>query len=255
MLVVMAPIIAWNTPRGWPSVVMQSMRDGLEVSGTDSLLSYLGLAIMMASPPLFVLGLIGFVRGPERPLLILGALPIALSLALFAFTDEVTVNSVVPLAYWWTIPAAMTMTDPRWWSRGLAAIGIALGVVLVPAVYVRAENGAGYILADRYFYPGYLKLTLGTSAPVFHLASPEYDTEYSRWRRWDGFPSARPEMVDLPAIFIGSEQAARLYYATVAPLAPAVRPDGSTKPPELSLYLVAGPRPETMPLFNGWQAP
>lgn len=287
MLAVMAPVILWNTGRGWPSLLMQSMRDGLQGSGFDSMLSYLGMAILMTSPPVFLLAVVGLFRGPYRPLLLLGILPTVLFLAAFAFTDEVTVNSILPIAYWLTLPAAFAMAEAKWWARGLAGLAVVLGSTLVIACYTlfalppgavpdrfdlartyrgwpeaaqaveatRADSGAAYIVADRYYYPGYLKLTLGASAPVFHLASEQYDTDYSQWRRWDGFPSAQAKDVGARAVFIGSETAARRYYESVTPLPSVIRPTGSDTPPQLTLFLVADPKPFTAPLFNDWQMP
>jgi len=287
MLAIMSPVIAWNTARGWPSLLMQSMRDGLEVSGLESLLSYLGQTALLTSPPILLLGVIGLLRRSQRPLLLLGIVPTVLFLGVFAFSDEVTVNSILPIAYWCALPASLAMTNVAWWKRGLAILAVLLGATLATTCYVlfslppgavsdrldlartyrgwseaaraveaaRIDNGAAYIVADRYYYPGYLKLALGVDAPAFHLASPQYDTEYSRWRRWDGFPSARPEDAAATAIFIGSERAAQLYYGSVTPLAAVSRPNGADKPPQLNLLLVADPKPETAPLFNNWQMP
>lgn len=287
MLAVMAPLIVWNTERGWPALLMQGMRDGLEVSALDSLLGYLGMVALMASPPVFVLGLVGLFRGPQRPLLLLAILPIVLFLAAFAFTDEVTVNSIMPIAYWLALPAAFATAGASWWARGLAVLAVGLGATLTTACYVlfalppgvapdrldlartyrgwpetaraieavRVANDAAYIVADRYYYPGYLKLELGTDAPVFHLASRQYDTDYSQWRRWNGFPSARREDAEARAIFIGSEQAASRYYGSVTPLPPVRRPNGADRPPELTLHLVAEPKASTAPLFDGWRTP
>lgn len=286
-LAVMSPVIVWNTERGWPSLLMQSMRDGLQGSGFDSLLEYLGMAVLMTSPPVFLLAVIGLLRGPHRPLLMLGILPMVLFLAAFAFTDEVTVNSIMPIAYWLAIPAALAMASAKWWSRALAGLAVVLGSVLAIACYTlfalppgtvpdrfdlartyrgwpeaaqaieatRIASGAAYIVADRYYYPGYLKLTLGANAPVFHLASTQYDTDYSQWRRWDGFASAQARDAGGAAIFIGSETAANRYFNSVTPLPPAIRPTGSATPPELTLFLVSDPKPSTAPLFNGWRMP
>ncbi len=90
---------------------------------------------------------------------------------------------------------------------------------------------------------------------MFHLASRQYDTDYSQWRRWDGFPSAQAQDAGAAAVFIGSETAARRYYDSVTPLPPAIRTTGSDTPPELPLFLVSDPKPSTAPLFNGWQMP
>lgn len=286
LFAVMAPTLAWNAARGWPSLLLQTTRDGLSVTVTESLLSYAGLAVLMASPATFVLGLIGAIRGPLRPLQVLGALPIVAFLTLFALSDELTVNSLWPIAYWWALIAGLAMGRRNWWSRALAVVTLLVGL-LIPFVYalfalppgtvtgrldlagtyrgwpeaaraieaVREAQGAAYIVADRYFYPGYLKMTLGRDAAVFHLASPGYESDYSKWRRWDGFPSATPAMAAETAIFVGDEATAALYYGSVTPLPPVARPNGSTKPPELHLSLVADPRAETAPLFNDWRAP
>jgi 4-amino-4-deoxy-L-arabinose transferase-like glycosyltransferase len=288
MLLAMSPVLIWNTANGWPSLLMQTMRDGLAGSQLDSFVEYLGLVVLMSSPAILILALVTMARGPQRALLLLAITPMFLFLALFSQADEVTSNSIWPIAYWLPIPAAMTLAGfPRWWTRGLAALAVLLGVVLMPTAYLllslpagvapdrldlgrsyrgwpeaamaiedaRQANGAAYIVADRYFYPGLLKLTLGRDAPAFHLASPQHDSDYSRWRRWNGFPSAKAEMATAKAIFIGGEAAARAYYESVEPLPPAVRPTGAAEPPALPLWLVSTPRPETAPLFNNWQVP
>ena len=284
-LAVTAPVLAWNAESGWPSLAMQTMRNGLRYSQLTSLLTYLSLIPQMASPPIFLLALIGLVRGRDRWLLILAVLPIVLFLAAFSQSDEVTLNSVWPIACWAPVPAAMAMAGLRfrWIARVLAGLTLLVGL-LIPIFYVllalppgtvpervdagqtfrgwpdaaagvrqvQLETGATYVVGDRYFYPGYLKMTLGRDAPVFNLASPGTDTDYALWRRWRGFPSATPEMADDKAIFIGKESAAKLYYDSVTPLD---WPQSASKERELPLFLVADPKPVTMPLFNNWQAP
>jgi 4-amino-4-deoxy-L-arabinose transferase-like glycosyltransferase len=283
-LVVAAPVLAWNAANGWPSLAMQGMRDGLGYSQLTSLLTYLGLIVQMASPPILLLAVAGLVRGPDRALLVLAVLPIVLFLALFSQYDEVTLNSVWPMTCWWPIPAAMAMAGFRfrWLARGLAGLALLIGL-LIPTAYVllalppgtvperldigrtfrgwpetaaavkqaQSETGATYVVGDRYFQPGYLKLTLGRDWPVFHLVNPGHDTAYSLWRRWRGFPSATPDMADDTAIFLGSADIAALYYDSVTPVA---RPEGS-RPLRVQLHLVANPKPVTMPLFDNWQAP
>jgi hypothetical protein len=120
---------------------------------------------------------------------------------------------------------------------------------------LRVANGATYIVTDRYFHPGYFKLELGADAPVFNLNNPGYDAEYGLWRRWDGFPSASPGMADDRAIFVGPADVAARYYDSVTPLEPVTRPNGTGNPPRVAVYLVADPKPATMPLFHDWQAP
>jgi 4-amino-4-deoxy-L-arabinose transferase-like glycosyltransferase len=284
-LVVTAPVLLWNAGNGWPSLAMQTMRDGLGYSQLTSLLTYLSLIPQMASPAIFLLAVVGLVRGPNRVLLGLAVLPIIIFLALFSQSDEVTLNSVWPIAAWAPLPAAIAMATRRfrWVTRGLAGLALLIGL-LIPAAYVLLalppgvapdrldvgktfrgwpsaamgvqqaldETGATYVVGDRYFYPGYLKMTLGRDTPVFHLVNPDYDTEYSLWRRWRGFPSASAGMADDKAIFIGSATVAALYYDSISSLA---WPAGASDERKLPLFLVAAPKPETMPLFNNWQAP
>lgn len=284
---VMSPVLAWNATHGWPSLTMQTMRDGLSISGGESFVSYLTNIAAMSSPPLLVLALITLVRGPERRLLLLAILPMALFLAAFSQTDEVGIHWVWPMTYWVSLAAALAMsgTRLRWWNGGLAALALLLGGAVTLLYYLllylptglygadpgrpfrgwpevalaveqlRQEHGATYMLGDRYFHPGYLKLALGADAPVFNVNHPGYDAEYGRWRRWDGFPSATPEMADDKAMFIGSADVARLYYDTVIPLGQVTRPNGTDSPPSIAAYLVSDPKPETMPLFNGWRGP
>ena len=284
-LLVVSPVLWWNAANGWPSLAMQTMRNGLSYSQLTSLLTYLSLILQMASPPILLLAAVGIWRGPDRSLLILAVVPIILFLAAFSQSDEVTLNSVWPMTCWWPVPAALAMAGPgwRWVKRGVAGIALLIGL-LIPTVYVvlalppgsvpdridagrtfrgwpdaaagvkqaMLETGATYVVGDRYFYPGYLKMTLGRDTPVFSLVSPGYDTDYSLWRRWRGFPAARPEMADDKAIFIGAETAARLYYDDVEQLP---WPAGASEERMLPLFLVANPKPVTVPLFNDWRAP
>ena len=116
-------------------------------------------------------------------------------------------------------------------------------------------NGAGYIVTDRYFHPGYLKLELGVDAPVFNLNNPGYDAAYGLWRRWNGFPSATPDMMDEKAIFLGPGEVAALYYDSVTRLDPVPRPNGTASMPSVAVYLVGDPKPSTAPLFHNWRMP
>ena len=282
-LLVTAPVLLWNAANGWPSLAMQTMRNGLGYSQLTSLLTYLNLIPQLTSPAILLLALIGLVRGPNRALLGLAVVPIILFLALFSQSDEVTLNSVWPIACWAPVPAALAMAGLRfrWVTRGLAALALLTGA-LIPAAYLvlalppgtvpdrldagrtfrgwpdaaegvaraQAQTGATYVVGDRYFYPGYLKMTLGRDAPVFNLVNPGSDTEYSLWRRWRGFPSATPDMADDKAIFIGSETAARLYYDSVTPLD---WPTGASDKRQLPLFLVETPKALAAPLFNDWR--
>lgn len=165
--------------------------------------SYLTNIAAMSSPPLLVLALITLVRGPERRLLLLAILPMALFLAAFSQTDEVGIHWVWPMTYWVSLAAALAMsgTRLRWWNGGLATRPAArrrrdparrsvahlpTGLygadpgrpfrgwpeVALAVEQLRQQHGATYMLGDRYFHPGYLKLALGADAPVFNVNHP-----------------------------------------------------------------------------------
>jgi hypothetical protein len=179
------------------------------------------------------------------------------------------------------------MSRLRWWRGALAGTAVVLGLLVSCGYYLllslplstlanlpdpgrpfrgwpeaargfeqlRLENGASYIVTDRYFHPGYLKLELGADAPVFNLNNPGYDAEYGLWRRWNGFPSATPEMADDKAIFLGPEEVASRYYDSVTRLDSVPRPNGTGRVSTVPAYLVSNPKPGTAPLFNGWRVP
>jgi hypothetical protein len=286
---VISPVLLWNAAHGWPSLVMQTMRDGLEITPFQSFLGYLASIALMGSPPILLLAVVTLLRGPHRLLLWLGFLPLALFLAYFSQGDEVGMHWVAPITYLAALAAGIAMAGAQWrWLRiGLAGLALMLGLFISGTYYLllslpletvaklpdpgkpfrgwpevarsieqlRVANGATYIVTDRYFHPGYLKLELGANAPVFNLNNPGYDAEYGLWRRWNGFPSAPPEMADDRAIFLGPADVAARYYESVTPLEPVVRPNGTDKPPRVPLYLVADPKPATLPLFHGWRTP
>jgi hypothetical protein len=267
--------------------MMQTMRDGLEITPAESLQTYIVSTLLISSPPIVMLALVSLVRGPHRRLW-LSIAPFAIFLAYFSQGDEVGLHWVGPMTYFVALAAGLAMASPlRWWRGALAGTAIALGLLVTCGYYLvlslplsvaatlpdpgrpfrgwpeaargfeqlRVDNGASYIVTDRYFHPGYLKLELGVNAPVFNLNNPGYDAEYGLWRRWNGFASATPEMADDKAIFLGPASVAELYYDSVTPLEPVVRPNGTDRMPSVSAYLVADPKPSTAPLFNGWQAP
>ena len=285
---VISPVLLWNAANGWPSLVMQTMRDGLEITQADSLRIYITNTLLISSPPIVVLALVALVRGPYRWLW-LSIVPLAIFLGVFSQSDEVGLHWVGPMTYFVALAAGLAMAPRlRWWNGTLAGLALALGLFVSCTYYLllslpisvtadladpgkpfrgwpeaargieqlRVENGATYIVTDRYFHPGYLKLELGVDAPVFNLNNPGYDAEYGRWRRWNGFPSATPDMAADKAIFLGPAEVARLYYDSVTPLEPVTRPDdGRGNGPQIRVSLVANPKPETAPLFSNWQMP
>ena len=143
---------------------------------------------------------------------------------------------------------AATLPDPGKPFRGWPEVARSVEAL-------RVANAAGYIVTDRYFHPGYLKLELGVDAPVFNLNNPGYDAAYGLWRRWNGFPSATPGMASETAIFLGPGEVAALYYDSVTRLDPVPRPNGTASMPSVAVYLVADPKPSTAPLFHNWQTP
>ena len=285
--VVISPVLLWNAANGWPSLVMQTMRDGLEISQAESLRTYITNTLLISSPPVVVLALVALVRGPHRRLW-LSIVPFAIFLGVFSQGDEVGLHWVGPITYFVALAAGLAMAPRlRWWSGALAGLAMVLGLGVTLAYYtvlslplsiaatlpdpgkpfrgwpdvargveaLRVANGAGYIVTDRYFHPGYLKLELGVDAPVFNLNNPGYDAAYGLWRRWNGFPSATPDMMDEKAIFLGPGEVAALYYDSVTRLDPVPRPNGTASMPSVAVYLVGDPKPSTAPLFHNWRMP
>jgi len=283
--IVISPVLLWNASNGWPSLVMQTMRDGLDITPADSLRSYITNTLLISSPPIVMLALVALVRGPYRRLW-LSILPFAIFLGLFSQGDEVGIHWVGPMTYFVGLAAGLAMAPRlRWWNGTLAGLALALGLAVSCAYYtllalplsvvanlpdpgrpfrgwpevargieqLRVANGATYIVTDRYFHPGYLKLELGADAPVFNLNNTDYDAEYGLWRRWSGFPSATPEMARDKAIFLGPAEVAARYYDSVTPLDPVPRPNGTDSTPTVAVYLVSDPKTLTAPLFDNWQ--
>lgn len=285
--VAISPVMLWNAANGWPSLMMQTMRDGLEITPAQSLQTYLVNTLLISSPPIVVLALVALVRGPYRTMW-LSIAPFALFLGYFSQSDEVGLHWVGPITYFFALAASLAMVSPlRWWRGALAATALVLGLVISCGYYLvlslplsiaatlpdpgrpfrgwpevaqrfeqlRIENGASYIVTDRYFHPGYLKLELGSAAPVFNLNNPGYDAEYGLWRRWNGFTSGTPEMANDKAVFLGPAEVAARYYDSVTALEPVLRPNGTDSAPRVPAFLVSDPKPSTAPLFNGWRMP
>lgn len=285
--IAISPVIVWNAANGWPSLVMQTMRDGLGITPAQSLQTYVISTLLICSPPIVLLALVSLLRGPFRALW-LTIVPFAMFLGYFSQSDEVGLHWVGPISYFVALMAGLAMSShPRWWRSAIAGTAVVLGMLVSCGYYLllsmplsavanlpdpgrpfrgwpevarsfdqlRVEHGATYIVTDRYFHPGYLKMELGIAAPVFNLNNPAYDAEYGLWRRWNGFASAAPDMADDRAIFLGPAEVAARYYESVTPLESVVRPNGTDRPSSVPAYLVSNPKPSTAPLFNGWQAP
>jgi len=284
---VISPVMWWNAANGWPSLVMQTMRDGLDITPAESLRVYITNTLLISSPPIVALALVALLRGPHRRLW-LSIVPLVLFFGVFSQTDEVGLHWVAPITHFVALMAGLAMAPKlNWWKGALAGLALLLGLAITGLYYtlaslplsvvadlpdparpfrgwpevarsieeLRVANDAGYIVTDRYFHPGYLKLELGVDAPVFNLNNPGYDSEYGLWRRWHGFASATPDMSDDKAIFLGPAAVAARYYDSVTPLEPVLRPNGRDDAPKVAVNLVADPKPSTAPLFNNWQMP
>lgn len=294
-IAVFSPVLIWNATHGWASFVLQYGRPTYEVADYTSFLLYLLLIPLVVTPPIFVLATVGALRGlrarpldPGLLLLLIVPIPLALYFAWHSLGEEIGFHWLSPFALIAALMAARvlgqdrgrTVRSLRLLARGSIVFGLAATLV---AYFFLAQNrfavpflddptarfrgwpefvqsledlrvsvGAAYIVGDQYYHPAYVRFYLDDPPPVFHIGE---------WSRWSGFPAADPALADQPALFIGKwgrdhEQAiAERYFTNVEFLGNVPRPVGHGRLFGERAFLVSGPRPEAMALFNNWIPP
>lgn len=199
-LVVFSPVLWWNAGHGWITFLMHLDRPPPARSSEQSLLMYLLLVPLMASPAVFALGVAGLFRttGWVRRMLWLVPLPLALFFVFFAYVGNVGLHLVAPFCYWAAIAAsAYFVRGKTGWLVAAGAFGlvVSLGlpflaaqrfVALPPALDIgrqltgwhelmasieqaRIANGAEFVATDRYYYPAYMAFYGTSGAPVIDL--------------------------------------------------------------------------------------
>jgi hypothetical protein len=143
-LAVFSPVLVWNAGHGWSSFVLQSARGDLDTAGGLSFLSYLATALLVVSPPIFILAIVSVVRilrqpwrvDPGRALLVLTPVPLAVYFGYHAFHDEVGFHWLSPLAAWAAILAPMAVEPVG--NRVVSVfrhLAVGLGVVVAGATF------------------------------------------------------------------------------------------------------------------------
>ncbi|MGD9738368.1 MAG: glycosyltransferase family 39 protein [Bauldia sp.] len=128
-VIAVLPVALWNAENDWITVTFQFNREGFGFAEArvDGFIQYLTLFPLMATPPIFILSVIGYCliggRGwrlePGRALLLLTPLPLGLYFAWHSFGEWVGTHWIAPLVVLLTIPAgyAAAFLRPGFWGR------------------------------------------------------------------------------------------------------------------------------------------
>jgi 4-amino-4-deoxy-L-arabinose transferase-like glycosyltransferase len=154
-LVVFSPTLIWNAEHHWASVLYQYNRLVVHEWSLRYLGEFLLAQIGMATPPIFVLGIMGLVatiRGeggpyPARVLINAFFWPIAIYFVWHTFHGRVEGNWPEPIFVAYVIAAAVAVEKIKWqgvwasieiWSRRLA---VPVGLAIAALIYVQAAFG------------------------------------------------------------------------------------------------------------------
>lgn len=148
-----APVLAWNADHGWVSFVKQFGRARVEEWSPHYLPEFIGVQLMLITPPIALLAIAGCVRlWREREGRIGGVLaaltvPFFIYFALHALHSRVEGNWLAPVYPAVALLAAAGAYAGSWgrgWGgtvRVAGALAVPVGVALIAAVYVQAAFG------------------------------------------------------------------------------------------------------------------
>ena len=247
-LAVFSPVLVWNAKHGWASFVYQSGRLTVAKGGLRTVGEFVGALLVLATPPIFVLGCIGLFTstgerlcGSRRSLIVCFVAPIILYFLWHSLRERVQGNWPEPAAPAFAIAAAAAAWAPRlrpgWldglrvWSFRLAApVGLGLaGVVYVSAATgypqlgshdprVRAL-GVGWPQIGRRLEA--IRMAQGARAILttdytlaswtrFYLPSPAPVEEVTERMRWANEPPPYLSVLSGPALYICKEPCGKL---------------------------------------------
>ena len=248
-VLVFTPALIWNAQHDWISFTFQYERAdfGFSAPRFDSLIQYLGLFPLMATPPIFILAIAGIIsiarRGwrldPSRALLLLAPIPFALYLAYHSLGEWIGVHWIAPIVIMAAIYAAFgvdRVAKGPWGSihRISRATAVPLGVALTLIFYgATIENYfsippesdstsrfrgwqemAESVEQLRVATGAAYILTPDYSGPAYHRfylggSVPAFQLgEFQRWSTFDGLGTADPSLLSEAAIYVGRGGAA-----------------------------------------------
>lgn len=237
-LAVFSPVLIWNAEHQWASVVYQSGRLAILGWSTRYVAELIAAAVILATPPIFVLAVVGFAKLCERNLptassRILVVAMVAPMTAYFiwhATHERVQANWIEPIYPALAIAAAWAAQHPRpgsdsWvrWSRRLAS---SIAFALAAFIYVEAAIGIlplrGHSPRDRVLAVGWsdlakevekVRLDIGAKAILttdytvaswgkFYLPRDTSIEQVNQRLRWINEPVPNPELFKGPTLYL-----------------------------------------------------
>ncbi len=243
-IAVFLPVLLWNAANDWASFALQFGRQEFQFPELrfDSVVQYLTLFPLMATPPILVLAIAGIgslMRGawrtdPARALLVLTPIPLTLYFAYHALGEWIGPHWIAPLVALVAIFAAFGADRLRggWWSRivrgsqraalpvGLAVTILFYGLIVdrwlpIPSRYDETARFRGWaqLAADveRARIRNGAAYVLGPDyfSPAyvrFYLADPPLSYQigdFERWSYFGGLGIADPVLAGATGLYVG----------------------------------------------------
>ncbi len=152
-LSVFLPVLLWNAQHGWASFLYQSGRLTIFTWSPRYIAELMGAAIVLATPPIFILALIGLAGLSRRSashysarVLVLAMIaPMALYFIWHAAHERVQANWIEPIYPSLAIAAAWAAHNARRgsapWAMGARAIAVQFALGLAALIYIEASTG------------------------------------------------------------------------------------------------------------------
>lgn len=243
-LAIVAPVLLWNIENDWITFTFQFYREGLGFDGVrlGGFVEYLGLIVLMATPPILLLALgglkvvlgKGWRHDPGRALLILTPLPLLAYLTYHSFSERIGPHWLAQVVVIAVILASFGLEHP-WsgaWGKAMrisrkAAIPVGLAIALIfygallerflpiPRQLDTTERFRGWAEfaenaeAKRNEFGAAYILGPHYSSPAylrFYLGrdTPAYPLgDFRRWSYLGGLMTAPPEFAAATGLYIG----------------------------------------------------
>lgn len=240
-LAVFSPVLVWNAENGWASFALQLDRSAYEFDALkwQGFAQFLGLLVLMAGPPVFILAATGAAsvlrRGwridPGLALLIITAVPLPLYLGVHSFSEWIGGHWLAPLVVNASLLAALGMryAAPHGFGRVVtlarrSAVPVGLAVAAVFAILVTQNVislGRGLDVTAR--FRGWEEFAadadrLRREAGAAYFVAADYGTvswlrynlresvpvyQVGEWERWSELTPPDPALAGQSALYVG----------------------------------------------------
>lgn len=248
-VLVFTPALIWNAQHDWISFTFQYQRAdfGFSAPRFDSLVQYIGLFPLMATPPIFILAIAGIMSlgrrswrlDPSRALLLLAPIPFALYLAYHSLGEWIGVHWIAPIVMMAAIYGAFGVDRLAkgfwgWILRISRAAAVPLGVALTVIFYAASlentfsippesdstsrfrgwQEMAANVEQSRVANGAAYILAPDYAGPAYYRfyldnAVPAFQlADFERWSTFGSLGTADPSLISEAAIYVGKAGAA-----------------------------------------------